>query len=260
MTGKAKSNFTLIELLVVIAIIAILAAMLLPALNRARERARATSCLSHLKQIGTALHQYADDYRFFPWPQNDTTQGTLTVGWWNRLLGVAGSSATPISTPYLPYGAPGYKHGNLLGLRCSKHDHQVSSATSAFPVNSYVAVGTAVSGGAPWYAGGSIGITGPDTVQATAIQPGKVRQSSGKFAVIEREAVKNDFGNGSISDGRYLYNSTNANIVGPVHERNAGVLYIDGHAGMIDVVSRLNGNGADAPGIWKKYFATNFIE
>jgi prepilin-type N-terminal cleavage/methylation domain-containing protein len=62
-----KKGFTLIELLVVIAIIAILAAILLPALARARERGRQASCMSNLKQLGIALHLYAENFEdWFP--------------------------------------------------------------------------------------------------------------------------------------------------------------------------------------------------
>jgi len=97
-----KRAFTLIELLVVIAIIAILAAMLLPALSKAKQRAWTISCVSNLRQIGVSMKMYADENgelypesgRNIPWNGVDdaTTGGTGKASWMQQIVSYAANT------------------------------------------------------------------------------------------------------------------------------------------------------------------------
>ena len=107
-----KRNFTLIELLVVIAIIAILAAILMPALQQARERAQATTCISNLKNVTNLGQMYANSHRSLTWGINRNADLTLWPAQWARdnliSMNKPYSSAPGfLRCPAIPYSATG---------------------------------------------------------------------------------------------------------------------------------------------------------
>ena len=101
----SKKHFTLIELLVVIAIIAILAAILLPALQSARVRAQTTSCLSNLKQMGTLGQMYLDNHRnFWPAPHKNVDYNYIAAFYKDKLISEESNKnkSTFASCPVIP--------------------------------------------------------------------------------------------------------------------------------------------------------------
>ena len=110
-SGVKMKIFTLIELLIVVAVIAILAAMLLPALNSAREKARGISCLNNHNTIGKAVQMYVSDNQDYFFPYSHWTGGVSGSGsqiiWWDRKNGFINE--------YLQVKEPDTNVGYILG-------------------------------------------------------------------------------------------------------------------------------------------------
>lgn len=242
---ESKRIFTLIELLIVIAIIAILASMLLPALGKAREKAKTISCLSNLKQIGTMTMMYADaNMGYFPvtWantaeaaPNNFTTWCFLLL---NKSLKTTNSLiGNPNEGKVFACPNDTYTRTAFNGPICSYGINRGRGASDQPGWNQCTARGMITSGSNNNEYWGVVGSSSPGI---TANLP-SLPDPSGTIAYAERLTVSGTVGNGVVIDGPLQINDAAAVVYAttvngallPHGMDTSNYLFCDGHAGTL---------------------------
>jgi prepilin-type N-terminal cleavage/methylation domain-containing protein/prepilin-type processing-associated H-X9-DG protein len=161
--GKRTNAFTLIELLVVVAIIAVLAALLLPALSQAKDRARTAKCQSNQRQWGVALRLYVDEFGAyplsFPWDQPATVGDKLTGTAEEQLDRYVGPG-NPLMRMFCPWRTKGYWTRGLNPYHSYNYN---DLARTLLPYTPYLGLGGDISKCVPLREGG---IAAPDAMIA----------------------------------------------------------------------------------------------
>ena len=239
--SRFRKDFTLIELLVVIAIIAILAAMLLPALQSARERGRSAACQSNLKQLGSVMSQYQGDFDDYIPPADygyipgGTTSSKNATGWALMLSGTLDNNQVKYVTDMMLFRCP-----TGIGKYKDPDDNYASrlyKKTKAgfqyvdYGMNKYLSFSektvTVFRKAGFWAKRASKTIMNCDTVYSYA------KQNCGHY---------------TINTGAYINN---------LHNKQTNALFVDGHVSSIKFLSEMFSNGAFGNGLtvtWQNYY------
>jgi prepilin-type N-terminal cleavage/methylation domain-containing protein/prepilin-type processing-associated H-X9-DG protein len=222
-------GFTLIELLVVIAIIAILAAMLLPALNLAKEKSRGIKCMSNNKQLTLAWLLYADDNNGVLVKNQPFTSGTIDGCWVGGWLSFAANNPDNTNNLFLMEGKLGTYVGRTLGVyKCPADIYTALQPGGRLPrVRSNAMNGYVVGYG-----------YGNTTVSAWPESPNRLQYN--KLSDIRRPPPSElwvfvDEHPDSINDGFIIIGATNPSswvndLPASYHNRACGFGFADGHA------------------------------
>ena len=223
MKNRRLNAFTLIELLVVISIIAILASMLLPALNKAREKARTINCAANAKQITGAFAMYTNDYRdCFP----------------TSIAGADGSYATPKTTWAGAVGIYIYPSKNYLNYAgwASYPANGVFSCPTLAPFIQTKTIGMNESHfgyNANLFGRLNYTVNNPDwgfsREVSIPVKVGKVKRESETMLIGESRASNTDNLHGYYD----FFDATNRFALR--HSKHGNLGYMDGHVGMTDV-------------------------